>query len=112
MLEPSGGGAVPTRAPYYSTPAVTVHVGDCLDVLRGMPDASVDAVVTDPPYGLAKLDAATVVDAITAWAAGARARARARGRGGRRLHRSAEDRRSGRQQPPAGFTCPICGEAG
>ncbi len=24
--------------------------GDCLDVLRGMPDASVDAVVTDPPY--------------------------------------------------------------
>lgn len=74
MLEPSGGGAVPTRAPYYSTPAVTVHVGDCLDVLRGMPDASVDAVVTDPPYGLAKLDAATVVDAITAWTAGDRAR--------------------------------------
>jgi len=24
--------------------------GDCLEVLRGMPDASVDAVVTDPPY--------------------------------------------------------------
>ena len=26
--------------------------GDCLDVLRSMPDASVDAVVTDPPYGV------------------------------------------------------------
>lgn len=26
--------------------------GDCLDVLREMPEASVDAVVTDPPYGL------------------------------------------------------------
>ena len=26
--------------------------GDCLEVLRGMPDNSVDAVVTDPPYGL------------------------------------------------------------
>jgi DNA modification methylase len=26
-------------------------LGDCLDVLRGLPDASVDAVVTDPPYG-------------------------------------------------------------
>lgn len=26
--------------------------GDCLDVMRGMPDASVDAVVTDPPYGV------------------------------------------------------------
>ena len=29
-----------------------LHHGDCLDVLRGMADASVDAVVTDPPYGL------------------------------------------------------------
>lgn len=28
--------------------------GDCLEVLREMPDNSVDAVVTDPPYGLSK----------------------------------------------------------
>jgi hypothetical protein len=27
-------------------------LGDCLDVLRTLPDNSVDAVVTDPPYGL------------------------------------------------------------
>ena len=27
--------------------------GDALDVLRGLPDASVDAIITDPPYGLA-----------------------------------------------------------
>ena len=27
-----------------------LHLGDCLDVLRGMPDNSVDAVVTDPPW--------------------------------------------------------------
>ena len=26
--------------------------GDCLDVMRGMPDKSVDAVITDPPYGI------------------------------------------------------------
>jgi site-specific DNA-methyltransferase (adenine-specific) len=26
--------------------------GDCLDVLRALPDGCVDAVVTDPPYGL------------------------------------------------------------
>lgn len=32
--------------------AEVIH-GDCLDVMRTMPDASVDAVVTDPPYGLA-----------------------------------------------------------
>jgi DNA modification methylase len=31
--------------------AHTLHLGDCLDVLRTMPDCSVDAVVTDPPYG-------------------------------------------------------------
>jgi DNA modification methylase len=31
---------------------VTVHHGDCLDILRTLPDASVDSVVTDPPYGL------------------------------------------------------------
>lgn len=31
----------------------TLYLGDCLEVLRGLPDASVDAVVTDPPYGLA-----------------------------------------------------------
>ena len=31
----------------------TLHHGDCLNILRAMSDASVDAVVTDPPYGLA-----------------------------------------------------------
>lgn len=30
-----------------------LHHGDCLEVLRTLPDCSVDAVVTDPPYGLA-----------------------------------------------------------
>ena len=30
----------------------TIHHGDCLDVMRSMPDGSVDAVVCDPPYGL------------------------------------------------------------
>ncbi len=28
----------------------TLHLGDCLEVLRTMADASVDSVVTDPPY--------------------------------------------------------------
>ena len=32
---------------------IELRHGDCLDVLRSMPDCSVDAVVTDPPYGLA-----------------------------------------------------------
>jgi DNA modification methylase len=32
--------------------ATRLFLGDCLDALRQLPDASVDAVVTDPPYGL------------------------------------------------------------
>jgi len=32
--------------------SVTLHHGDCLAVLKTMPDASVDSIVTDPPYGL------------------------------------------------------------
>jgi site-specific DNA-methyltransferase (adenine-specific) len=35
----------------------TIHVGDCLDVMRGMADNSVDAIVTDPPYFKVKGDA-------------------------------------------------------
>ena len=38
--------------PYYSDEHVTLWHGDCLDVLPTLPDASVDSVVTDPPYSL------------------------------------------------------------
>ncbi len=31
---------------------VSIVEGDCLDVLRTLPDGCVDAVITDPPYGL------------------------------------------------------------
>ena len=29
-----------------------LHHGNCLDVMRDMPDNSVDTIITDPPYGL------------------------------------------------------------
>ena len=29
-----------------------LYLGDCLEVMRGLDDCSVDAVITDPPYGL------------------------------------------------------------
>src|SRR3990167_5156893 len=31
---------------------VTLHLGDCLEVMRGMDAGSADCVVTDPPYGI------------------------------------------------------------
>ena len=35
--------------------AVELRGGDCLDVVRVMPDCSIDAVVTDPPYALVSI---------------------------------------------------------
>lgn len=37
---------MPDHLPY------TIHVGDCLQVLKTFPDNSFDSVVTDPPYGI------------------------------------------------------------
>lgn len=36
----------------YEGHGVTLHHADCLDVLRSLPDCSVDSVVCDPPYNL------------------------------------------------------------
>lgn len=36
-------------------PNATVHLGDCLEWLNTLPDASVDVVLTDPPYGMTDL---------------------------------------------------------
>lgn len=33
-------------------PPFTLHLGNCLDILKTLPDCSVDSIVTDPPYGL------------------------------------------------------------
>ena len=30
----------------------TLHLGDCLENMKSMPDNSIDSIVTDPPYGL------------------------------------------------------------
>lgn len=35
---------------YYADEAVTLYLGDALDVLRSLPDGSVDCCVTSPPY--------------------------------------------------------------
>jgi DNA modification methylase len=38
--------------PHYADDLATLYHGDCREVLAELPDCSVDAVVTDPPYGL------------------------------------------------------------
>lgn len=50
---------------------ITLHQGDCRDIMRAMPADHFDAVVTDPPYGIAfrgeKWDTATPTG-FQAWA--------------------------------------------
>lgn len=38
--------------PYYADDQGRIFHGDCLDVLATLPDSSIDAVCTDPPYNL------------------------------------------------------------
>jgi len=44
-----------------------LHNGDSLEVLKTLPDASVDSVVCDPPYGLSNHSAEDVLGALRAW---------------------------------------------
>ena len=44
--------------------------GDCLEELKKLDDNSVDAVVTDPPYGLSNTKPAQVADVLAAWVTG------------------------------------------
>lgn len=37
---------------YYQDDQTTVYHGDCIEVMRNLPENSVDAIVTDPPYNL------------------------------------------------------------
>jgi len=38
--------------PHYQDPDTTLYHGDCLNILPTLADNSIDAVITDPPYGL------------------------------------------------------------
>ena len=30
---------------------IKLHHGDCLEIMKSIPNASIDAIITDPPYG-------------------------------------------------------------
>lgn len=38
--------------PHYEDAGATLYHGDCIEVMRLLPDESVHAILTDPPYGL------------------------------------------------------------
>ena len=48
-MDCEGGGVI---EPAYAKDGVTLYLGDCLEVMPQLPAGSVDAVVTDPPYGI------------------------------------------------------------
>ena len=48
----------------------TIIHGDCLGELKKLDDNSVDAVITDPPYGLSNTKPAQVADVLKAWVTG------------------------------------------
>lgn len=54
-------------------------LGDCLEVLQTLPDASVDSIVTDPPYGLSDHKPEEVLTCLSAWIAGEVYRPKGRG---------------------------------
>ena len=38
--------------PYYQEDGIEIYNADCLEILKQLPDESVDAIITDPPYNL------------------------------------------------------------
>lgn len=54
-----------------SNDRVTLLLGDCIEVMRTLPDASVDAIVTDPPYELGFMgkswDASGIANSVPLW---------------------------------------------
>ena len=46
---------------------MTLYKGDCLEVMKLIPDASIDAVITDPPYGTTACKWDSVIDFELMW---------------------------------------------
>jgi len=38
--------------PYYDHNGITIYHGDCLEIMKDIPDYSIDTIITDPPYAL------------------------------------------------------------
>ena len=53
---------------FYEDDWSQIYLGDCIDILKGLPDNSVQCVVTSPPYwGLRDYQANSVVNFYENW---------------------------------------------
>lgn len=55
------------KEPYYEHNGITIYHGDCLEVMPTLPDASFDAIITDPPYGTTACAWDTVIPFAPMW---------------------------------------------
>ena len=46
---------------------IDLRLGDCLEVMKTIPDGSVDAIITDPPYGTTACKWDSVIDFDLMW---------------------------------------------
>ena len=51
--------------PFFEDPALTLYQGDALAVLQSFPPHCVDAVITDPPYGVYLNQKALALNGLT-----------------------------------------------
>ena len=46
---------------------IDLRLGDCLEVMKSIPDGSIDAIITDPPYGTTACKWDSVIDFDLMW---------------------------------------------
>ena len=44
-----------------------ILLGDCLELMKDIPNGSIDMVLTDPPYGVTKIKWDSVIDLDLMW---------------------------------------------
>ena len=53
--------------PYYEHAGVTIYHGDCREVLPALPKFNIDALITDPPFGIKFAEYASHKDALSTY---------------------------------------------
>lgn len=48
---------------------IDLYKGDCLEIMKEIPDNSVDAVITDPPYCITRQSWDSIIDLDLMWIA-------------------------------------------